>query len=290
MSPEIHLIPRNFEDSIQTTAFTELPWMLHTAQLWMKERRTMDSVTQAIENKFYRYPEHGYKVDFHIAYNYLGQAVEEAKEFVSARSDQESGELGDTLFELLHYANRAGIMADNVVLYFCEDAISGQLSTRLSLPAKFVNLIHRKSSVLYAVDWLEHKVRRENINLIGPMSFDDGPWTLDRGSVEWASYQQSLTSNWAMVFGVICKYSLRNNISLLETIYQTAAKAGYNFPPAFFMPETTPFSSGPTNNMHEIACCRILRKSFIYENETYMDRYHSVFDGQNVAENPKSLE
>lgn len=293
MSHEIRFEPRNIEDPIQEIAFTELPWMLNMAQLWIDERTTLGSVTQAIKSGFYRKSEkYGYKTDFAVNFNYLKQAVEEAREFAIAKPAEKSGELGDILFLLLHFANGAEISADDVVTHLRVETLSNNQNTKLSLSTRLINSIFRKSSIPSIVEWYKESVGDDNIELLGAMSGDEAPWTLNRKSTEWSDYQQSLVSNWAIVFGTICQYSLENNIPLLETIYQTAFKASYNFPTPFFRPESTPFQSGPTANNREIVCCRLFRTlSGISDvsGKTFIEQYHSIFNEQKVVSSPQEF-
>ncbi len=287
MLREIYATPRNLEDPIQAVAFTELPWMLNIAQLWIDERPTMGSVKKAIENGFYSKSErHGYKMDFIVNYDYLRLSVEEAGEFIGADPTKKSGELGDTLFLLLHFANGAGILADDVVLYLDKSTLSENLKTRLSLKTRLIDSLFRKSNIPSIVKWHKENVGGDNIELLGAMSGDEAPWTLNRKSTEWCNYQRLLVSNWALVFATICQHALENKIPLLETIYQTVSKASYNFPAPFFKPGLTPFSSGPTSNNAEISCCRLFRKSLVTPDKTYIDQYHLLFDDQKVSTNP----
>ncbi len=288
MLKEIPFVPRDIEDPVQEIAFTELPWMLQTVQIWIDERPTMGSVMNAIKQGLYKRSEkHGYKMDFGVNFNYLRQAVEEGYEFAKANPSEKYGELGDVLFLLLHFANGAGILADDVVMYLNEDILSDCLKSKLPLYSRVVNSIFQKSSIPSVVKWYKENIGGDNIELLGAMSGDEAPWTLDRNSREWCDYQQSVISRWSLVFGAICQYSIRNNISLLEIIYQTTTKASYNFPIPFFKPESSPFFSGPTSNTREISCCRLFRKLKVEPGGfSFIDQYHERFDGQNVASNP----
>ena len=287
MSYEMPFSTRNVEDPIQEVAFTELPSMLNIAQSFIDERITMGSVTKAIRSGFYRDKRFGYKIDFLVNYNYLTQAVEETDEFTKANLLEKAGELGDILLHFLHFANGAGISADDVVPYTNSETLLNYQKTKLSLPTKLASLIFQKPLIPSIVRWYKKQVRADNIELLGAMSGIDAPWTLDRQSQKWCDYQMLLASNWALVFGTVCQYALQNNIPLLETIYQTTSKASYNFPPPFFKPEFAPFFSGPTSNNREIVCCRLFRKILTEPNETLIDQYHLMFNEQKIKENPK---